>query len=364
MKTGIANLPLHPGKCPPWLFSRMKKLSGAIVEIIIDEEGPDGVLRKLSDPFWFQAFGNVLGFDWHSSGLTTTVCGALKEAVKPEWGIEIAGGKGKTSRKTPLEIIKKGDALGLPSKKIELLQRASKLSAKVDNNLIQDGYQLYHHLFIFTERGKWAIIQQGMNTDNYYARRYHWLSDDVKSFVEEPHSAICCNKKEEKVLDLTAKASKEVRKISVDLVCDGGLRRFILPNKQTTLAAFTSKFKILTMPSHHFIKNDLKLNKKTLERAYEYQPKSYEELIALKGVGPKTIRALALIAELVYGASPSWKDPARFSFAHGGKDGHPYPVNRRIYDKSILTLQQAIEQAKIGNREKLAAIRRLKNLYI
>jgi len=363
MRTGIANLPLHTGHCPPWLFKRMRSLSSAIAEIIIDEEGPSGFLRKISDPFWFQAFGNVLGFDWHSSGLTTTVCGALKEALKPEMGIAVAGGKGKVSRKAPQEIISKADVLNLRDQEITKLVKASKLSAKVDNCLVQDNYQLYHHLFVFTEKGEWAVIQQGMNPSNKFARRYHWLSEDVENFVEEPHSAICCNKKEQKVLDLTAKKSKEVRKISLDLIRDGELCKYVLVGGQTTLTAFTEKLKVLNLPSHHFVADDFRLNKETLKRAYECQPSSFEELVSLKGVGPKTIRALALISHLIYGAEPSWRDSVKFSFAHGGKDGHPYPVNRKVYDKSVLTLQQAIEQAKLGQKEKLIALKRLKNFY-
>jgi len=219
MKTGVANLPLHYGKAPPWLFKRMVELSRGIVEVLIYEYGYDELLERLADPFWFQAFGCVLGFDWHSSGLTTTVCGALKEAMNEEnLGIVICGGKGKTSKKTPEEIEKFAEKLSMSTKKIDNLKYASKMAAKVDNSALQDGYSLYHHTFIFTEKSKWAVIQQGMNSENRYARRYHWLSDDIKSFIEEPESAICCDSKENKILNMVAKKSKDVRENSVVLI--------------------------------------------------------------------------------------------------------------------------------------------------
>ncbi|MCD6575546.1 MAG: DUF763 domain-containing protein [Nanoarchaeota archaeon] len=337
MHTGVANLPLHYGKAPRWLFDRMTKLSGEIAEIIVDEYGQDEFLRRLSDPFWFQAFGCVLGFDWHSSGLTTTVLGALKVSLNEKnLGIQVAGGKGATSRKTPNEI--ENTQFNLSTKKIEKLVKASKLSAKVDNSLIQDGFQLYHHNFIFTEKGKWTVIQQGMN--NSWARRYHWLSEDVKTFVEEPHSAIISDMKKEKVLNLTAKESKETRQATLDLV--------------------NSK-DILTLPKRHeILKKDLSPRAmKVVNLIYEFQPKNYEELISIKGVGPKTIRALTLISDLIYGTKASWRDPVKYSFAHGGKDGIPYPVDRPIYDKNIQILKDAIENAKVGKKEKLLAFKRL-----
>ncbi|MCD6547001.1 MAG: DUF763 domain-containing protein [Nanoarchaeota archaeon] len=337
MKTGIANLPLHYGKAPRWLFDRMTKLSGEISEIIIDEYGADEFLRRLANPFWFQAFGCVLGFDWHSSGLTTTVLGALKVSLNEKnLGIQVCGGKGATSRKTPMEI--ENTEFNLSTKKIEELKRASKLSAKVDNSLIQDGFQLYHHNFIFTEKGKWAVVQQGMSDS--WARRYHWLSENVNTFVEEPHSAIVCDLKKEKVLNLTAKESKETRKATLDLV--------------------KSK-NILTLPKRHgILKKDLTPRAmKIIKLAYELQPRDYEELISIKGVGPKTIRSLTLISDLIYGTKASWKDPVKYSFAHGGKDGIPFPVDKPIYDKSIEILRDAIENAKIGKKEKILAIKRL-----
>jgi len=354
MISGIANLPLHYGSCPPWLFEKMKKLAGAITEIIIYEYSDDEFLKRLSDPFWFQAFACVLGFDWHSSGVTTTVCGAMKEALNKEnIGVVVAGGKGKTSRKTPEEIEKFGEALSLSDSKIKNLVYSSKMSAKVDNAALQDGYNLYHHCFIFNEKGRWVVIQQGMNLENRYARRYHWISDKInetKSFVEEPESAICCDKKEEKILNMVAKESKSVRENSVAVVNDiKNFEKFFRDKKF---------LKELSLPSQH----NVTVNKTIvsyLKKAYEVNPENYEELLALRGIGPASVRALALISSLIYGSEPSWKDPVKFSFAHGGKDGHPYPVDRENYEKSIEILTTALENAKIGEKEKLQAMRRL-----
>ncbi len=357
-KTGAVNLPLHGGKAPRWLFERMVKLSGAITEVILYEYGQEEFLKRISNPYWFQAFGCVLGFDWHSSGVTTTTCGALKMAVNPqEHGIFVAGGKGRTSRKTPEEIEKAVDLFSLSSKKIDELKYSSRMSAKVDNSCVQDNYQLYHHIFIFTEKSKWVVVQQGMNDS--HARRYHWMSDNVESFVEEPHSAICCDRAEN-ALDMTSKENKEARKISVDLVKDGPvhLEKYLTKKPNKSLMEFS-------MPEHHWIK-DIDVGKqgmKVLQRAYELQPDNYEELVSLKGMGPKRIRALALISDLVYGSGLSWKDPVKYSFAHGGKDGTPYPVNRQVYDSSIKMLKDSLENAKLNNKERLGAIRRL-NTYI
>lgn len=352
-KTGVSDLPLHYGKAPPWLFQRMVKLGKAITQAIVFEFGSIEFLRRISDPYWFQAFGCVLGFDWHSSGLTTTVTGALKEGINPEeTGIGICGGKGKTSKTTLKQIENLGETLSLSENKIQRLQYASRLSAKVDTSCIQDGYQLYHHVIFFTEKGEWCVVQQGLNPDTRYARRYHWLFEGVESFVEEPHTGIAFQRKESKVLDMTAKESKEARKISVDLVKERPEKIFSLLSKQKTLLT-------LNLPRIHEIPEMEKINIETLKKAYEFQPKNYEELVSLQGLGPKTIRALALISEVIYGKPPSWKDPARFSFAHGGKDRIPYPVDKNTYDKSIEILETGIQEAKLGNNEKLQALRRL-----
>ncbi len=359
-RTGIANLPLHGGKAPRWLFDRMVKLAGGITEVLVYEYGQDEFLRRISDPYWFQAFSCVLGFDWHSSGTTTTACGALKVAIDPEeYGLKVAGGKGRTSRRTLAEIDETADLFTLSTSDIEKLKYSSKMSAKIDNNCVQDEYQLYHHSFIFTERGDWVVIQQGMNDS--YARRYHWLSDSVESFVEEPHVGICGDKKEESVLDLTSVDSRYTRDISLDLIRDDpkSLAKYLKPSKQKQLKEFAE----LSMPSHHPIL-DINLSKRDmdiLQKAYEIQPESYEELVYIKGMGPKKIRALALISDLVYGTYPSWKDPVKYSFAHGGKDGFPYPVDREVYDTSIQTLADAIEGAKLDNKDRYYAIKRLRD---
>jgi hypothetical protein len=354
MRTGIANLPLHWGATPPWLFERMKLLAREIIYALRCEFGPEEILKRLSDPFWFQSFGCVLGFDWHSSGLTTIVCGALKESVRgleQDLGLFIVGGKGKTSRKAPDEIISWSDKLSLDDEIAKNLIYASKMSAKVDNTALQDGYQLYHHSFIFTEDGKWAVIQQGMNDKNSMARRYHWLGENVKDFVDEPHSAICCDQKS-KTLNLVAHESNKTRDVSTELVRDG----------IKALCKDLKKLETMEMPRHHDVRvTDFssKRLEKILYIAHERKPKNFEELLGIEGVGPKTIRALALISELIYGAKPSFRDPARFSFAHGGKDGYPYPVNQRQYDQSIEILKSAVQKAKIGKKEKLEALKKL-----
>jgi hypothetical protein len=272
MKTGTANLPLHGGSAPPWLFKRMRLLAGEIVEALIYEHGHEEFLRRISDPYWFQAFSCVLGFDWHSSGTTTVTTGALKIALSPErHGIAVAGGKGKTSTKTPSDIQKLGDAFSLSSDRVAYLIKASRMSAKVDNALVQDGYQLYHHTFFFTEKGEWAVVQQGMNDS--YARRYHWLFDKVKSFVEEPHSAICSQHQEANVLDLTAAESRENRETTLDIIRDGPsylgtfkIQRSLLDFGGTT----ANSAKELSMPRRHELNVLLDIGE-ALQSAYELQ---------------------------------------------------------------------------------------------
>lgn len=364
-KTGVAELPLHPGKAPRWLFKRMVKLADSIAEVVVLEYDQDELLSRLSDPFWFQAFSCVLGYDWHSSGTTTVTCGALKMALEPErHGIFIAGGKGKTSRIAPSEIVNGCDIFGLSTMNSEELVYSSKMSAKVDNTAIQDYYQLYHHVFIFTEKGKWCVIQQGMNPENKYARRYHWLSDNIESFVDEPHKAIVGESSVKKTLDMTSHMSEEARKISVDLIKEsprklknmvGSLRR---PGQSSLrdygLEIFEDlKVSTLVMPRN--------INWNAVRGAYEFQPRDYEEMLSIRGLGPRTVRSLALISEIVYGKTPSWKDPVKFSFAVGGKDGVPYPVDRKTMDESIDILKSGIEEAKLGKKEKMGALRRLQD---
>ena len=363
----MTELPLHAGKCPPWLFNQMKRLGGAISEIIVQEYGKKEFLRRLGDPFFFQSLGCVLGYDWHSSGATTVTMGALKEAIKPEeFGIAVCGGKGKVSKRTPNEIQKLANLFSISSKKVDELVRASRMAAKVDNACVQDGYQLYHHSFVVSEDGDWTVVQQGMHERS--ARRYHWLSEGVQSFVEEPHSGIAGDREEEVVLDMTAHESNETRNISVDLV--RGNPKRLLPHvrevEQRSLDEYLKKspqVAKLVMPTSHLITRLTKRTMAALQKAYEIQPQNYEELVAVRGIGPKAVRALALVSDLIYGKSPSWRDPVKFSFCVGGKDGVPYPVDRKTYQRTIEILESATQAAKVGQKERLTAIRRLHDFF-
>jgi len=353
--TGIANLPLHYGAAPRWLFERMVKLAREITIVIISDFGPDEMLHRLSHPYWFQEFGCVLGFDWHSSGVTTTLCGALKEGIKgleKDLGFFVAGGKGGTSRKTPSELESWGGIIGLNP---EPLVYASRMSAKVDNNAIQDGYQLYHHNFFFTAKGNWAVVQQGMNETNHYARRYHWLGENVSDFVNEPHSAIA-SEMQGTALNLVAGESAPARSTITDIANE---------TKPEILLTDLKKLTTLTLPEHHPLTTaDIHPDSlsKIILSIYERQPEDFERLLGMQSVGAKTLRALSLISELVYGVAPSYRDPARYSFAHGGKDGYPYPVDRATYDKSIEFLAKAVNRTKLGIGEKNEALKRLRGL--
>lgn len=355
-QTGIAYLPLHGGKAPAWLFQRMVRLGREIVRLIIEDYGPEEVLIRLSDPYWFQSLGCVLGFDWHSSGVTTTVCGALKEGLKGmerDLGLVVAGGKGATSRKTPSEIIAAGAKLPLGRDADELVS-LSRLTAKIDNNAIQDGFQLYHHNFFFTLKGSWAVVQQGMNES--YARRYHWYSENIRSFTQDPHSAICSNRIQQRTLNLVSSENARAQAVMTELSKEQ-------PEKIT---AEIRKLQTLFLPSHHEI-SVKHLHPESIERVllktYEAQATDFQTLLGMAGVGAKTLRALALISEITYGAPASWKDPAKFSFAHGGKDGHPFPVDRRGYDRSIEILRSSLSRAKVDRPEKEKALKRLVRLF-
>lgn len=377
-RVGTAHLPLHGGKAPAYLFQRMVKLAREISLAIIQEYGTVELMRRLSDPYWFQAFGCVLGYDWHSSGVTTVVCGALKEAWKPIWnetGLYIAGGKGGTSRKTPGEIEARGNELSVTPAG---LIYASRMSAKVDNTALQDGYQIYHHSFLFDRAGRWAVIQQGMNEENGYARRYHWLSETVTDFVEEPHAGIIAADTTTP-LNMTAHESDQSRMASVQLSLEKPWKT--LQELKRIQRAFEKQPELsasqlinanageprLDLPAHHSILGS-NLNPDRIagafKAAFETQPQNYEQLLGVKNVGPKTIRALALLGEIVYGAKPSFTDPARFSFAHGGKDQIPYAVDRVTYDRSIHILHTAVERAKMGERERLEALKRLQKEFV
>ncbi len=354
-RTGVSDLPLHSGKAPRWLFSKMVRLSRAIVLAIVEEYGPEEFLRRISDPVWFQAFGCVLGFDWHSSGLTTTVCGALKEALRPlcrELGLFVCGGKGRASLKTPEEILKWAEECALPER-LSSLPEFSRLAAKVDNAALQDGYTLYHHTFFFTSSGSWAVVQQGMNESTSYARRYHWLGERIKDLVEEPHSGIVSLRKEREVLDLTASKSRSTRDAIVKLLREDPL-------------SVLKEVKTLRLPRRHDIRSE-DLTPKGLERillsTYERPPDDFKDVLSIRGLGPKTLRALTLVSELIYGCKASREDPVRYSYAHGGKDGHPYPVDSKVYEDTIAFLEDALRRARLGISDKLSLFKKLKTIF-
>jgi len=344
----------------------MRGLAAKIVTIIVDDYGVEEFLKRLSDTFWFQSLGCCLGYDWHSSGVTTVVTSVLKAVIEPEsHGLAVAGGKGRYSRKAPNEIEEMRGIFGWSEERVASMKYASRMSAKVDNSAIQAGFPLYHHAFFVSEKGKWVVIQQGMCGEKRSARRYHWHSERVDSYVNEPHKAIVCDVVRENALNMTAKESEECRKSSIDLVNDGPrhLKRLfnsIRPEGQGSLDKWLPEkywertYRSLSMPWN--------VNWKTLEQVYEIQLLNYEELLSIKGVGPTTVKGLAYVSEIVHGRGPSWNDPVKFSFAYGGKDGVPRPVDRRAMDESIFFLKEALEEAEIGREEKLNAFRRLGRL--
>ena len=343
-----ADLPLHYGQVPPWLARRMALLGGAIVEAIALQYGKGEVLRRLSDPCWFQALGCVMGMDWHSSGITTSVMGALKKSVNPmsgELGIYICGGKGRHSRETPAELQAIAERTGLPG---DLLVRSSKLSAKVDNTAVQDGFQIYLHSFVVSDTGEWAVIQQGMNDASGMARRYHWHSATLPSFTETPHTFIY-GQNQGQILNLTDKQATSAKSGLLQMVQEGPDR--MLP-----------EIRKLVMPSHHDVRAmdvDLKRLGSVLAVAHERELHDFESLLLLEGVGPRTIQSLTLVSEVIYGTPSRFTDPARFSFAHGGKDGHPFPVPTKVYDETIQVLRSAVDRSKLGQTDKQEAIRKL-----
>ena len=347
-KPRYADLPLHYGQVPPWLALRMSLLGGAIIESIILEYGKDTVLQRLSDPFWFQALGCVLGMDWHSSGITTSVMGALKKSLNPRFrdlGIYIAGGKGKHSRKTPDELIALAYKTGLNGNE---LVRSSKLTAKVDNNAIQDGFQLYLHTFVVTDNGKWAVIQQGMNDVNGMARRYHWNSTQFESYTKEPHTSIY-GKNSGMILNLTHADADNSKNAMLEIT-------------KEKPELMMQEFQQLLMPRHHEVRTEnvnLKRLGSILALAHEKDLRDFDSLLLLEGVGPRTIQSLALVSEVVHGTPTRFTDPARFSFAHGGKDGHPFPVPLKVYDETIQHMHESIQKSKLGNNDKKEAIKNL-----
>ncbi len=374
MRTGIADFTLDWGRCPPWLFERMTRLARAIGIAIIQELGTEEFLKRLADPVWFQSFGCVLAFDWNASGLTTTTLGALKVAfrgLEKDLGVFVCGGKGKTSRKTPQEIKNWGWRLALAEEKIKRFEYSSRAAAKVDSSLIQDGFQLYHHNFIFNKKGQWVVVQQGMNLQKARARRYHWFGDEQKELIEEPHTGIASQIFLTKVLDLTSSKSKENRAVATKLIQSSKtlLKDLkILNNHQPRW-----QFKILSLPGiefhHHpveqeFVNFESPQFKRAINQAIIAQPNNFEKLLMVRGVGPKTIRAISLVAEIIYGAKPSYEDPARYTFAHGGKDGTPYPIDKKLYDQSLAVIEKALRQTRgLTIKEKSQTLWRLKKFF-
>ncbi len=347
-RSGQADLPLHNGRVPQWLATRMAKIGGAIIEAIVIEYGKEEVLRRISDPLWFQSLGSVMGMDWHSSGITTSVMGALKKSVNPmanELGIYICGGRGKHSRKTPEELLQVGERTGIDG---ALMSEYSRLSAKVDNTAIQDGFQIYLHNFIVTDKGDWSVIQQGMNGATGYARRYHWHSEHLQSFVEEPHTMICGVNQGE-ILNLVAKDAKESQS-------------GILKLAQESPDRMIREIRQIKLPEHHEVTLkdvDIKRLGSVLAVAHETEVSGFEDLLLTNGLGPRTLQSLTLVSEVIYGTPSRFSDPARFSFAHGGKDGHPFPVPLKVYDQSISVLHKAVDKAKMDQSDKLKAIQKL-----
>lgn len=395
--SGHADLPLHTGTVPRWLADRMMVLGTLITESLVENFGPDEVLVRLSDPLWFQSFGAVMGMDWHSSGITTSVMYALKRGLNPrakELGIYVCGGRGKYSRLTPDELLEIASREGLNG---DELVRNSKLVAKVDNNAVQDGFQLYQHNFVLTRNGNWTVVQQGMNGAEKKARRYHWCSTNLRSFVEEPHSGVVGDNRE-KILNLTDTEAKGARNSILEISREEPermLREIVqigkpasqmilmqdgksvggvaggstaLPEQQELFPELQeTNERSIVMPTHHEVLAqdvDLKRLGGVLATAYESQPKDFESLMLTPGLGPRTLQSLALVSEVIYGTPSRFTDPARFSFAHGGKDGHPFPVPLKIYDESIRVLRDSIEKSKLGYKDKSDCIRRLHNVAL
>lgn len=351
-RSGHADLPLHYGTVPPWLASRMAKLGRAITESILIEYGSQTFIQRMSDPLWFQSLGAVMGMDWHSSGITTSVVGALKKAINPisdELGLYVCGGRGKYSRQTPGELVKVAMKTGLNG---DELVRSSKLSAKVDNTAIQDGFSIYLHSFFLAKDGEWAVVQQGMNEGTGYARRYHWHSKAFQDFLKEPHTSVIGHNQGE-ILNLTAKEADKTKSGILEMTKE----------KPNVISREAQRY--VLMPSHHDVRAediDLKRLGSTLALAHETDIGNFEELLLLKGVGPRTLQSLTLVSEVIHGTPSRFSDPARFSFAHGGKDGHPFPVPLKTYDETLNILRTGLEKAKIGHSDKLKAVKSLSQI--
>jgi uncharacterized protein len=367
-RSGSADLPLHGGRVPRWLGDRMTRLGAVITEAIVLEYGRGELLRRLAHPFWFQSFGAVMGMDWHSSGITTSVIGALKRGLTPlsgELGIHVCGGRGGHSRQTPHELVAIGDRIGLDG---AALARASRLVAKVDSAAVQDGFDLYLHGFIVTDDGHWVVVQQGMNGDRRQARRYHWLSEGLRSFVDDPHAAIDGDE-QGVIVNLADRRAEESRRRQLDIIVELGpdgierqLKKLQDRGDEGANPRTQPMLPLLVMPAHHDVRPEdivIRRLRGNLAAAAECGPQDFSALLLVPGVGARTVRALAQVAEVVHGAPYRFSDPARFSMAHGGKDRHPFPVPLKVYDHTIRVLKTAVQKAKLGRSEELAAIKRL-----
>jgi uncharacterized protein len=361
-RTGSADLPLHSGRVPPWLATRMASLGAIITQAIVHHYGRDEFLQRLAHPFWFQSFGAVMGMDWHSSGITTSVIGALKRGLNPlagELGIHVCGGRGQHSRKTPDELRLLAERTGFDGAK---LTQASRLVAKVDSAAVQDGFDLYLHGFFVTDDGKWTVVQQGMNGEARQARRYHWHSRNLRDFVDAPHSAIDGPPKGE-IVNLTDHRAGASRGAQLDLLSALGPDRIVAEYEALTSEAPAQPLlPHLVMPAHHDVRpKDVFVRRlhATLAAADAQGPSDFADLLLTPGVGARTVRSLAMVAEVVHGAPYRFQDPARFSLAHGGKDRHPFPVPIKVYDETIRVLKSAVQSAKLGREEELSAIKRL-----
>jgi hypothetical protein len=363
---GSADLPLHGGRVPAWLGQRMSRLGAIISQAIVIHYGRDELLRRLAHPFWFQSFGAVMGMDWHSSGITTSVVGALKRGLAPlsgELGISVCGGRGRHSRKTPAELLGVGERVGLDG---AALGKASRLVAKVDSAAVQDGFELYLHGFIVADDGKWVVVQQGMNADRRQARRYHWLSEGLTSFVEAPHAAIE-GRARGAIVNLTDRRAAAARQAQVALLAslgpDGVCDEYAAASGRATATSPSEPvLPHLVLPDHHEVRaRDVILRRLhgTLAAAAERGPADFAELLLSPGVGARTVEALAMVAEVVHGAPSRFSDPARFSLALGGKDGHPFPVPLEVYDETLRVLKSAVGRARLGRDETLSALERL-----
>jgi uncharacterized protein len=361
-QTGTAILPLHWGRVPPWLATRMAALGRVITEAIILQYGRDEYLRRLAHPGWFQSFGAVMGMDWHSSGITTSVLGALKRGLAPvqwELGLHVCGGRGNESRKTPSELTNLSNRLSLDG---DALTRASRLVAKVDSAAIHDGYAIYLHGFVVADDGKWAVIQQGMCEERREARRYHWLSEGLRSFVDAPHAAIDGVPDAGAIVNLTDPRAEPARQAQLTLVREGPDRVLREITRLTPASPASPASPVLELPFHHDVRKEDVVQRRlrgAIAAAHERAPTDFADLLLTPGVGPRTVLSLAMVADVVHGAPSRFTDPARYSLAHGGKDGHPYPVPRKVYDETIRVMKDAVARARLGNEDRLCAIRRL-----